>query len=781
MLATCKEGSTAYLAGLHLLDMFQSLNWRLERDRSRKAQPLYHLVLFQHPVLNKRVPSERKSALAKPTYNPYDFANPVNDADMFAGRKSERDEVKYYLEHARNAPPIHLAVTGDRAAGKTSMLNLIEREAEQLDFLVVRLDLNENDKEPLQFFGRLYDALLTAAAMKGAYAGTAGQVYKSYRALVDTGVATNLPLVFPGHLVAALVGSGKLSEPILKADLKSLAMEVARPIILILDECNVLTQSRVTLEIIRNVFMNLRGFMLVLAGTPTLFPVIDDVYSPIARQFKKVELSPFEDEDETEECITLPLVRAGLEAEEVFEEWSTVVEDLHRISGGRPYEIQLLCHTMFKRMQQEKESGLVLNLEALETVRKELEQGQGQDLGRVSHLYVKLKDDDLIAIAMLRRVVGGDPRRALDVSIAFPDEEIFRVVPEDVFLSRLDYLVSLGVLVVEDGIYELAGDQFDEVYLRYLGASRDVYIAPRPAPPDVVAHVELLEMLEAPRSGRMHHFWLGLSEEDFSKRITALFSDTTASMRSSALILRDWEKVFVPLSEAQESQRLLLNYLQIRIHMGDLETINHYHMESEETVVAFKNSEEFQALLSRVSSRAGTVTTKQITFDLAHVRPASDILPPNQVLRSVISEQYDDEGVLAYRSGDYASSLRRFQTCYELAPGSKYAVAAAFQLLHLGDWESAIDWTYRADVCLLREGSDEFDSMLLAAFNRAVSFLMLDRLEEARGELEFIVDDGSENGDVFLLVPQREADGNWVMNECSGSIVRFASAVLSQL
>ena len=78
--------------------------------------------------------------------NPYDFANPVSDADLFVGRDKEMDEMKYYLDHAKAASrPINIALLGERAAGKTSVLNMTQIEAEKRGFLAVRVDLDEGD------------------------------------------------------------------------------------------------------------------------------------------------------------------------------------------------------------------------------------------------------------------------------------------------------------------------------------------------------------------------------------------------------------------------------------------------------------------------------------------------------------------------------------------------------------------------------------------------------------------------------------------------------------
>src|SRR5260221_4619765 len=76
------------------------------------------------------------------THNPYDFANPVRDEALFAGRRAEIETIEYYLHEARQTRrPINLALLGPRAAGKTSLLNMVQRRATDQGFLVVRLDL----------------------------------------------------------------------------------------------------------------------------------------------------------------------------------------------------------------------------------------------------------------------------------------------------------------------------------------------------------------------------------------------------------------------------------------------------------------------------------------------------------------------------------------------------------------------------------------------------------------------------------------------------------------
>ncbi len=72
------------------------------------------------------------------TFNPYDFANPVAEANLLVGREKEMDEIKYYLDNTKSAPrPINIALLGPRASGKTSILNITELEAKARGFSIL--------------------------------------------------------------------------------------------------------------------------------------------------------------------------------------------------------------------------------------------------------------------------------------------------------------------------------------------------------------------------------------------------------------------------------------------------------------------------------------------------------------------------------------------------------------------------------------------------------------------------------------------------------------------
>jgi hypothetical protein len=312
--------------------------------------------------------------------NPYDFANPVNDPDLFAGRKNQLDEIKYYLNHAKAATrPINLAIIGGRASGKTSILNMIQHEAQRREFCVVRIDLDESDSlSQLVFFNKLFDGVITTACLDGLFNGVRGEVYDTYRTIVDTynleNQSASFPFIFPVQYSKAMsVGNfdAQPSDVAFKMDLVHIQKSLQKPIVIIMDECDVLGRSRIHLEKLRNIFMNISGFMLVLTGTEALFPLIDDVFSPIIRQFKKISVGPFNKEEETQDCVRRPLQKLNIDPFDILEaETYYDIGAIHDLSGGRPYEIQLLCHLLFRRIQLDRSEKMILTSDTLESVLK---------------------------------------------------------------------------------------------------------------------------------------------------------------------------------------------------------------------------------------------------------------------------------------------------------------------------------------------------------------------------------------------------------------------------
>jgi hypothetical protein len=407
-------------------------------------------------------------------YNPYDFANPVSQTELFVGRKVEMADISYYLRNNFYAPtPIHLAILGARAAGKTSFLNIIQKAAVDLGYCAVRINLDESDSaSPNSLFIKLLDSIFISAVRGGAFNGIEGKTYDVYLDMRYSGKIPSdklfCPLLSPMYYAkatASSTGEFIISDAAFEADLSTIATEVKKPIILLFDECNVLSQNRVNLEKLRNIFMNMKGYMLVFTGTEDFFPVMDDVFSPIMRQFKKVFVKEFDKEQSTIECIGSPLQSAAIEPDEVLEDdWhESLAPDIHKLSGGRPYEIQLICHILFKRVQNGQTSKMRLDVASLEAIRMELEGSQQMQNRPLTNEIRKLSKENLRTISEICPTTQRLTLSQIRESWVIGDraESGWEQV-----LESVDKLKEVGIVTERDGVLSFSGDDFDRIYVK---------------------------------------------------------------------------------------------------------------------------------------------------------------------------------------------------------------------------------------------------------------------------------------------------------------------------
>lgn len=711
-------------------------------------------------------------------FNPFDFANPVTNGDVFAGRKSQKDDVRYYLNHAKYTRPIHLALTGDRSAGKTSMLNMISQQASLLDFLVVRIDLNVGDAAPVQFFQRLYDAILMEVVRDGQYGGLTGRTWRAYRSLVDAGVdAPDLPLGFPAHIAAVMGGSRPLSIAVLQQDLIDIQAESTKKTVVVLDECDVLSTHPDTLQILRNLFTGLDRFMFVIAGTPQLFPVFDDVFSPIVRQFKKISIAPFEQEEETKACITQPLERMELDVADLIDNIPSLVEEVHQLTGGRPYEIQLLCHAMFRRVQDGSEETLVVNLEALDAVRKDLEHSQAHNLGRLSHLFGALSKSSLVAIQMIRRVIEGTAEAALAAAHLATPSWSAQMLPKETFLEQLEILVAGGILTRDGDKYTLAGDQFDEVYLRYLAASRGIAITSFQFPLRYLIERYLADALDAPRTQYPPNSWSALSPEQLAVNLRGMLAGTTAD---GSRHTRDfeWIAIYRAVKRAQNEGLPGLELQAFKFDVPGLKTIA-YFAPLDDRFLERTASESYLEFAAAVEEAGGTLRIERVEIPLEGIEDIEVIAPKTETFLYEISDNYETDAYEAYEAGNYASASELFQTSFRVRPTGNAGVGCAFQALQLGKWEEAIEWASLSKSAPVSEESEYLRA--LADYDAAVANVMLGRLDKAGDLLESIkrsVTAHSAHTTLYLLEVERGTGGEWILEPTQEASIPEAAARL---
>ncbi len=624
--------------------------------------------------------------------NPYDFANPVMDPELFAGRTKEINDISYYLEHGSRAPrAINLAIMGDRASGKTSVLNKIQCLAQERAFCVVRIDLDEGDaRTQLGFFYKIFDSLLTTVCLNGSYGGLVEKTYQTYRNMIDAFDIPEdksfCPFIFPFQYAnASRIGNttATLSNTSFKEDICQIQRELNRRVLLIFDECDVLASSRENLEKLRNIFMNTPGFMLVFAGTPKLFPIMDDVFSPIVRQFKKINLGPFETIEETEKCVVQPLEKVGIkDASDILSR--ETLREVHEVSGGRPYEIQLIYHFLFRRVQESRAKRLEINVDILDDVKKELETSQDVSLRPFLTAVRNLSDLQLQALHLL---CGANNHVTFD-QIWFA-EFVFRGIQRwtsDSLKKHLFKFCDLEVLTEKNGIIKCLGDDFDRIYCKYFARKRKIVLSINDRPYDVLLLVRLSNLLGRQLKGPNASFKLGGggSEKANLVEIAAKFSDESADPFRSEI---DFARA---IYEASVDCQTDLKFATVTISTPWSTIYATFLASGLDASVLEKMIAELSKSSARAAEVNGTVVVEfddltPISLDTlakkvsqsanAEIREDLYIFHFNRMLKAYLDERDMKEALLnaelafQYNPEKYAEALAQFRLAKELQSG----------------------------------------------------------------------------------------------------------------
>ena len=214
--------------------------------------------------------------------------------------------------------------------------------------------------DEVSFFLAIMDALMEGARGSKyleAKNGTRGDVYQGWRSqtdLADTEVPVDSQFLSLGKLVAAATRGGykiRLLESTIRTDLETIiaASNSSRStegrLCILIDEGDILFENRALVQRLRNILNTTQNVMVVIAVTDQALQETGGLFSPILRSFTIIPLAPFSEKAETRECIELPLRKHVRD----FRAPDAFVTEVHRITSGHPYLIQLFCHAWLKR------------------------------------------------------------------------------------------------------------------------------------------------------------------------------------------------------------------------------------------------------------------------------------------------------------------------------------------------------------------------------------------------------------------------------------------------
>jgi type II secretory ATPase GspE/PulE/Tfp pilus assembly ATPase PilB-like protein len=117
--------------------------------------------------------------------------------------------------------------------------------------------------------------------------------------------------------------------------------------VICLDEADLLAKNETSVQTLRSVFEELRGYIVVLSGTDELLEKLGLVFGPIQRFFDHIRLGPLESVGEVFACLQAPL--PSFEREVVDEAFAA---EVYGLTGGHPFQVKLMAFHAYRAMKE---------------------------------------------------------------------------------------------------------------------------------------------------------------------------------------------------------------------------------------------------------------------------------------------------------------------------------------------------------------------------------------------------------------------------------------------
>ncbi|MEO3786015.1 glycosyltransferase [Actinocorallia sp. B10E7] len=683
--------------------------------------------------------------------NPYDFKDPVG-RELFAGRSEELEILRRELEEvAEDRPARFAAVSGKRFAGKTSLLNRVACMAEEKGMLPVRVDLVAGDAAgPVEFFAKLYEELVSAVA------GTVETIDPAAVRRVFAGQApeAGFALEFPeSH--ALMAPRGKVSEAALRADFQYLVKAVGKPIVLLVDEAQLLSGAGDVLAMLRSLGPRTTGMAFVLAGTPELVTAIDEVFGRPPRQVTQIRIGRFIECSDVENCMRFPLESIGL-SEATFEDFHHTAHELHKLTDGNPYEIQLYCSEMFDRWQSGVVPKMGLSAEMLEAVRSRLESGH-EFLDNILLQSVRaMTPDELIAFNIL----------CSSLDHASPDELWFAyclveqpAITREFFDRCHARFTGSGLLCDSAPVrMRLETELFDEIYIRLwtlkqLGRQGHPQFFGRGDFKDLlVRRVScMLSEVVTPPGRRLRTCCTRMDQGHVDDVLVALETLPDGEIPATVEFVHE----AIVDSDALDA----LDVISVHCSYGEYYATRWVYAAAGENYLP-EEGDAFRAAERRIADLGGRLDVERVRLP---VRPEAEITAwlqrdSGRRLNGVIRNHLN-AGYHAYARGDAERAFRLISAANTLRPTWESSNNLGYLALEAGRPGEALRLT-----ALALELTDDAENRALSHYNAAMAHFLLGDLAASDTALRAAADELArrEQGPYspgFLHVPERAEDG----------------------
>jgi hypothetical protein len=420
--------------------------------------------------------------------NPYDWSRPVQSKKSFAGREEQLSRIENIFAAVKDNLAINVSLTGKRASGKTSMLNAIKHISQDKGGIAVNIDLNENlIRSTIDFWAEVFDNIINLGIPKGLWSnsddmdGHTSPFFKSWRNNIDLNqISTELESqgIRFGDIYANAKSTGHdaIARPsVIQKDLEYLTDELRKCdvtfLAILVDEADLFIENMGLMQQIRNIMQNLHNVIFVFAGTEKMFDALDDVFSPIPRQFEKIMIDNFQNLSETRDCVFKPLEALGVRRHEIEQYLSySLLSELHERSDGNPYHLKLLLHYTFENflLKADKlENNFSIDTNILSKVFRHISQATKQQDRDIVTKLNSCNEEELKAIGFLFQYNGLTISEAAELRNAF-----FRSSEESI-RNHIDHIIGQIKLIDHYEVFYVNKClKFDEMKISYESASK---------------------------------------------------------------------------------------------------------------------------------------------------------------------------------------------------------------------------------------------------------------------------------------------------------------------
>lgn len=398
--------------------------------------------------------------------NPYNhFQRPIEEKELFVGREEEIEDICYSLDQAVSDRRefLNIGITGKTGAGKTSLSYILEDEAKDRDLLPVRIELDDYiTSDETKLLKKIYEEIVSSIGGKSeegylnALKGNISEVELN---------AKLLKLYFtPGE-----DSPETLSEGLIKRSFVNLYRESdVSGITLILDDAQHLARNPTILQKFKNIFSGIDGYILVLVGTENTFSEISSAFSPAARIFNKFRIGPFESYEKAKECIVNPL---NEEEKDNIDEKS--IYEIYNLTGGSPYEINLLCYHMYKNFEKDGDD-FSLSSDVIDEVLNQLEEWRRTTNNQITNEINDLSEETLEVLVSALETSPSSRDKVVEYSLLdqYKSTETIREAKQRINES-IDELISRNILE-NDSQISFCGDYYEVAYIKYFLISNGI-------------------------------------------------------------------------------------------------------------------------------------------------------------------------------------------------------------------------------------------------------------------------------------------------------------------